>query len=93
MTKGLLKLYVTGTAPSSRRAMASLRRLCDEEFEGQYRLVIIDVMEQPQLAKDDEILATPTLIKVSPLPVRRFVGDLSDAERVLSSLRRKQKEE
>ena len=49
MRKGLLKLYVTGKAPSSRRAMASLRRLCDEEFEGQYRLVIIDVMEQPQL--------------------------------------------
>ncbi len=80
-------MYVTGKAPNSRRAMASLRRLCDEEFEGQYRLVIIDVMEQPQLAKDDAILAAPTLIKVSPLPVRRLVGDLSDAERVLSSLR------
>lgn len=87
MTRGLLKLYVTGAAPNSQRAIRNLRRWCDEQLVGQYRLVVIDVMKQPKLAEDDKVLATPTLIRVSPLPARRLVGDLSDAEQVLSSLR------
>ena len=81
MNKVLLKLYVTGQTPKSERAIANMRRICDEELEGQYELVIIDV-----LAEDENILATPTLTRVLPLPLRRIIGDLSDTEKVLLGL-------
>ena len=82
----LLKLYVTGTSPRAELAIANLRRICDQELQGQYQLEIIDVAEQPQLAEDDKILATPTLIKHLPPPLRRVIGDLSDKGKVLLGL-------
>lgn len=82
----VIKLYVTGQTPRSRTAIANLRKLCEEQLEGAYELIVIDVLERPQLAEDEKILATPTVIKELPLPVRRIIGDLSDTERVLIGL-------
>jgi circadian clock protein KaiB len=84
--KYILKLYVTGRSPRAERAIANLRRICDEELQGCYDLVVIDVLEQPQLAEDDRILATPALIKQLPPPLCRLIGDLSDKEKVLLGL-------
>ena len=83
MSQYVLKLYVTGQTSRSERAVANLRRICEEEFAGQYEMVVIDILERPQLAEDEKILATPTLIKLLPPPIRRIIGDLSDKERVL----------
>lgn len=82
----LLKLYVTGSSPRTRQAIENLQRICEQELRGRYQLDIIDVLEQPQAAEDDRILATPTLIKQLPLPLRRVIGDLSDKEKVLFGL-------
>jgi circadian clock protein KaiB len=82
----LLKLYVTGTSPRAEVAIANLRRICEQELRGQYQLEIIDVLEHPQIAEDDRILATPTLIKQLPPPLRRVIGDLSDKDKVLLGL-------
>jgi circadian clock protein KaiB len=84
--KYVLKLYVTGQTPRSQRAIANLRRLCEEELEGAYEMMVIDVLERPQLAEDEKILATPTLVKELPMPMRRIIGDLSDSEKVLLGL-------
>ena len=84
--KIVLKLYIMGQTPSSERAVANARRICEEELGGQYELVIIDVLERPQLAEDEKILATPTMIKVLPPPLRRVIGDLSDTSNVLLGL-------
>jgi circadian clock protein KaiB len=84
--KYLLKLYVTGQTPRSLRAISNLRALCEEELRGQYEMVVIDVLERPQLAEDEKILATPTVVKELPTPIRRIIGDLSDSERVLLGL-------
>jgi circadian clock protein KaiB len=86
MGKFVLKLYITGRTEKSEQAVANLRRICGSELEGQYELAIIDVLEQPQLAEDDKIMATPTLVKQLPPPLRRIIGDLSDKERVLLGL-------
>ena len=86
MSNYLLRLYVTGKTPRAEMAIANLRRICDEELRGQYELQIIDVLEHPQLAEDEKILATPTLIKRLPPPLRRVIGDLSDKEKVLLGL-------
>jgi circadian clock protein KaiB len=86
MNKYLLKLFITGQTLRSSRAITNLRRICEEELGTDYELVIIDVLEQPQLAEDDKILATPTLIKEHPPPVRRIIGDLSDTKQVLLGL-------
>jgi circadian clock protein KaiB len=86
MSTYVIKLYVTGQTPRSGRAIDNLRRLCEEELQGQYDLVVIDVLERPQLAEDEKILATPTVVKELPLPIRRIIGDLSDSERVLLGL-------
>ena len=85
-TTYLLKLYITGASPRAALAIANLRRICEQELQGQYQLEIIDVQEHPQLAEDDKILATPTLIKQLPPPLRRVIGDLSDKEKVLLGL-------
>lgn len=82
----ILKLYVTGQTPRATRAIENLRRVCEEELQGQYELQIIDVLEHPQMAEDDKVLATPTLIKQLPPPLRRVIGDLSDKEKVLLGL-------
>ncbi|MDD5094510.1 MAG: circadian clock protein KaiB [Dehalococcoidia bacterium] len=84
--KIVLKLYITGQTPKSERAIANMQSICQNELEGQYELVIIDVLERPQLAEDEKILATPTLIKVLPPPLARVIGDLSDTEKVLIGL-------
>lgn len=86
MDSYILKLYVTGKTPRTATAIANLRRICEEELGGRYRLDIIDVLEQPQLAEEEKVLATPTLIKSLPPPLRRVIGDLSDTEKVLLGL-------
>jgi circadian clock protein KaiB len=82
----VLRLFVTGTSPRAEIAVANLRRICEQELQGRYELQVIDVLEQPQLAEDEKILATPTLIKQLPPPLRRVIGDLSDKEKVLLGL-------
>lgn len=82
----MLTLYVTGQTAKSMRAIDNLRRICDEELGGEYEMTVIDVLERPQLAEDEKILATPTLIKELPLPIRRIIGDLTDTEKVLIGL-------
>ncbi len=82
----ILKLYVAGNTPNSMRALKTLRNILEQEFKGVYALKVIDVLKNPQLAEDDKILATPTLAKILPPPVRRIIGDLSDRERVLIGL-------
>ncbi|HEY1381728.1 MAG TPA: circadian clock KaiB family protein [Gemmataceae bacterium] len=86
MPNFVFKLFVMGQSPRSQRAVANLRRLCDEELGDTYHLDVIDVLERPQAAEDARILATPTLIKELPLPARRVIGDLSDPEKVLLGL-------
>jgi circadian clock protein KaiB len=82
----VLKLYVAGNTPNSIRALKTLNTILEEEFQGVYALKVIDVMKNPQLAEEDKILATPTLAKILPPPVRKIIGDLSDRERVLIGL-------
>ena len=77
---------MTGASSRTGTAIANLRRICEQELEGQYVLEIIDVLQFPELAEDEKILATPTLIKSLPLPLRRVIGDLSDKEKVLLGL-------
>jgi len=84
--KYLLTLYVTGTSPRAQIAISNLQRICQQELQGQYELEIIDVLENPQRAEDEKILATPTLIKQLPPPLRRVIGDLSDKAKVLLGL-------
>lgn len=86
MDKYKLKLFVTGQTPRSIRAIANLKRICEHELRGRYEMVVIDVLERPQMAEEEKILATPTLIRTLPPPIRRIVGDLSDTERVLLGL-------
>jgi circadian clock protein KaiB len=86
MDKFKLRLYITGKTPKSERAIANLKKLCERGLEGLYDLQIIDVLESPQLAEDEKILATPTLIKDLPPPLKRIIGDLSDSEKVLLGL-------
>jgi circadian clock protein KaiB len=86
MKKYLLKLYITGNTPRSQRAIANLFRICHEELQDQYQVKIIDVLEQPQLAEDEKILVTPTLIKQLPPPLQRIIGDMSNVEMVLLGL-------
>ena len=79
----ILKVYVAGNTPNSMRALNTLREILESEFKGVYALKVIDVLKSPQLAEEDKILATPTLAKILPPPVRRIIGDLSDSEKVL----------
>src|SRR5829696_8539919 len=84
LTSFILKLYVTGATPRAETAIANLRRICEQELGGQYQLEIIDVLEHPELAENDKVLAT--LIKELPPPLRKVIGDLSDKEKVLLGL-------
>ena len=81
--KYILRLYVTGMTPKSTRAIANVQKLCEEYLDGRYELKVIDIYQQPKLAKGEQIIATPTLIKKLPLPLRRLIGDMSDTERFL----------
>lgn len=82
-----LKLYVAGVTARSESALSNLRRICEKRLTGAYELVVIDVLKYPQLAENEKILATPTLVKETPLPQRRMVGDLSNEDLVLSGLK------
>jgi circadian clock protein KaiB len=82
----ILKLYVAGNTPSSIRALKVLNDILEKDFQGVYALKVIDVLKNPQLAEEDKILATPTLSKILPPPVRKIIGDLSDREKVLIGL-------
>jgi circadian clock protein KaiB len=81
-----LKLYVAGQSPKSLTALANLKRICEEHLAGRYRIQVIDLLQNPQLARGDQILAIPTLIRKLPEPIRRIIGDLSNSERVLVGL-------
>jgi circadian clock protein KaiB len=83
LPKYILRLYVTGMTPMSTRAIANVRKLCEEHLAGSYELDVIDIYQQPNLAKGEQIIATPTLIKRLPLPLRKVIGDMSDTERFL----------
>jgi circadian clock protein KaiB len=82
----VLRLYVTGTTPASSRAIERVRSICEEHLHDRYELEVIDIYQKLALAKDEQIIAAPTLIKVLPAPLRRFIGDLSKVERVLFGL-------
>ena len=84
--KYLLRLYVTGTTPKSVKAIQNLKKICDEHLKGRCDLEVIDIFQQPVLAEGDQIIAVPTLIKKLPLPLRKFIGDLSNAEKILLGL-------
>ncbi|MGB5217691.1 MAG: circadian clock KaiB family protein [Smithella sp.] len=82
-TKHVLRLYVTGMTPKSTMAIANVQKLCEKYLQGCYELEVIDIYQQPKLAKGEQIIATPTLIKKLPLPLRKLIGDMSDTERFL----------
>ena len=81
--KYVLCLYVTGMTTKSTRAIANIRRICDEHLKGRYGLKVIDIYQQPDLAKAEQIIAVPTLIKKLPLPLRKLIGDMSDTGKFL----------
>ena len=84
--KYLLRLYVTGTTNRSVMALTNLKKICEEYLEGRYELEVIDLYQMPGLARDEQIIAAPTLIKKLPLPFRRIIGDMSNEEKVLMGL-------
>ena len=84
--KYLLKLYVAGTTPKSSRAITNIKRICEEHLKGRYGLEVIDIYQQPVLVKGEQIIAVPTLVKELPLPLRKFIGSLADADRILVGL-------
>jgi circadian clock protein KaiB len=86
LTRYLLRLFVTGSSPRTSVAISNLRRICDATLEGRYDLEIVDVLDDPQSAEEARVLATPTLIRQLPLPLRRVIGDLSDPAQVLLGL-------
>jgi len=85
-SKYVLRLYVTGTTLRSVRAIRTIKKICEEHLSGRYTLEVIDIYQQPVLAKGEQIIAVPTLVKKLPLPLRRFVGDMSDVDKVLMGL-------
>jgi circadian clock protein KaiB len=84
--KYLLRLYVTGMTPKSIKAIENIRKICEENLKGRYELEVIDVYQQPEYAKKEQIIAAPTLIKKLPLPLRKFIGDMSDKDKILLGL-------
>ncbi len=82
----VLRLYITGSTPRSIRALSNIRRICNEHLAGHYDLEVIDIAEHPTLAEGEQIIAAPTLIKHLPLPLRRFIGDMSQTESILLGL-------
>lgn len=82
----VLRLYVAGATSKSARAIANIKHICEEHLKGRYQLEVIDLYQRPVLAQGEQIIATPTLIKALPLPLRKLIGDMSDAERVLVGL-------
>jgi circadian clock protein KaiB len=85
-THYVLRLFITGTTSRSSRAIANLRRVCEERLHGEYDLEVVDIYQHPEAAQQYQILAAPTLVKMLPLPLRRIIGDLANEERVLAGL-------
>ena len=81
-----LRLYVAGQTPKSLTAFANLKKICEEHLAGKYRIEVVDLLKNPTLARGDQILALPTLVRKLPEPVRKIIGDLSNTERVLVGL-------
>jgi circadian clock protein KaiB len=81
-----LRLFVTGSTPRSARAIENMRKICEENLHGQYDLEVVDVYANPEATRELQIIATPTLVKILPEPLRRIIGDLSDREKVLAGL-------
>ena len=81
-----LRLFVTGSTPRSARAIANMRKICEENLHGRYDLEVVDVYENPDATRELQIIATPTLVKILPEPLRRIIGDLSDKEKVLARI-------
>lgn len=81
-----LRLYVTGASPRSTRAILNIKRICEEHLRGRYRLEVVDIYQKPKLAKGDQIVAAPTLIRYLPPPLRRFIGDMSRTDKLLLGL-------
>jgi circadian clock protein KaiB len=86
-----LRLYTAGQSPKSLAALANLKRVCEQHLAGRYSIEVIDLLKNPRLAKDDQIVAIPTLVRKLPEPLRRIVGDLSDTERALVGLQLKER--
>lgn len=84
--KWILRLYVAGQTPKCMLAIANLKKICETELEGLYSIEVIDLLQNPQLGRDDQILAIPTLVRKLPVPVRKIIGDLSNTEKVLIGL-------
>ncbi|MFB3886063.1 MAG: circadian clock KaiB family protein [Thermodesulfobacteriota bacterium] len=84
--KYVLRLYVTGMTPKSTKAIQNVKKICEEHLKGRCDLEVIDIYQQPTLAKGDQIIAAPTLIKKIPLPLRKFIGDMANTERILLGL-------
>jgi circadian clock protein KaiB len=81
-----LRLYIAGLSPNSVAAIANLKKICEEQLKGKYRIEVVDLLEKPQLAKGDQIIAIPTLVRRLPPPVKKIIGNLSKAERALVGL-------
>ena len=79
----VLRLYIAGLTPRSTLAILNIRKICEQHLEGRYDLQVIDIYQQPVLAEGEQIIAAPTLVKKLPLPLRRFIGDMSNTERIL----------
>ena len=87
-----LRLYVAGSTPRSLAAFSNLKRICEEHLKGMYRITVIDLLVNPQLSRDDQIVAIPTLVRKLPLPIRKIIGDLSDTDRTLVGLQLRPRE-
>lgn len=82
----ILRLYIAGTSAKSTRAINNLKKLCEEHLRDRYELEVIDIFQQPKLAESEQIIAAPTLVKELPPPLRKFIGDLADIEKILVGL-------
>jgi circadian clock protein KaiB len=82
----VLRLYIAGTSSKSMRAVANIKEICEGSLKNRYDLEVIDIYQQPVLMKGEQIIAAPTLVKKLPLPLRKFIGDMSDTERILVGL-------
>lgn len=90
--KFVLRLFVSGMTPNSRKAIDNVKKLCEKHLKGRYELEIVDIYQQPALAQEGQIVAAPTLLKELPLPLRKFIGDMSNTDRILLGLDLRTKE-
>ena len=84
--KYVLRLFITGMTPNSKRAVENIKTICEEYLQGRYELQVVDIYQQPSLAENEQIIAAPTLIKMLPPPLKRLIGDMSNTEKVLQGL-------